>query len=58
MVLIIIAEHFYPEVSFMLIVTFAECHYAECCYTECHYAECHYDECHGTNILALWDELG
>ncbi len=30
--------------SFILIVTYAECHiapYAECRYTQCHYAECH-----------------
>jgi hypothetical protein len=53
MTLNIIAEHC-NAVSFMLLVTYAECHikapnaecrYAECRDAECRYAECHYAEC-------------
>ncbi len=48
MTLSITAEYCYAE-SFMLTVTYAECHietsYAEYRYAEYHHAECHYTQC-------------
>ncbi len=44
-------------VSFMLTVTYDECHilaaYSECRYAECHHTECRYAECRGAKTSSL-----
>ncbi len=55
MTLSIIAEHSYKDLSFMLTVTYAQCH-IKAPYAERRYAECHYAECHGALQITVVNE--